>query len=234
MKITKKRVFISAVIGFLGWLLLQMLILPDGQEYKIHSPFRSALMSLQELEAENGAASPIKYKFVTLENISPEFRLAVLVAEDIDFSTHQGFAVNEIFNSVITSLRNFRIPRGASTISQQLAKNLYLSTARSPFRKIKEAIITYKLEHNLSKKRIFELYLNIVELGPRVFGIEAGSQYWFSKSAASLSPPEAAKLAAMLPGPNSAFSPINHAKRLATRQQILLRRMRIAKLPAGL
>ena len=215
------------------WLSYQIIFAPSGSEYKVSAPHRTALMSLVEENQKDGLPQ-IRYQYVPIDKISPSLRLAVLVAEDIDFPSHSGFALNEIYNSVLQALRNFRIPRGASTISQQLAKNLYLSPSKNPLRKIKEAIITYKIERTLNKRRIFELYLNIVELGPGIFGAQAASQYWFSKPASALSPVEAAKLAAILPGPNSAFNPVSHSKKVAARQQILLRRMEKVRLSPGL
>jgi monofunctional biosynthetic peptidoglycan transglycosylase len=225
-----KRLFYLAVTLLGIWLLFQLFFSPNGSEYLTLAPKSSAMMELRREELTR----PIQYRFVALEKISPAFRLAVLVAEDIDFPTHQGFAINEMLNSIVDALTKVRMPRGASTISQQLAKNLYLSPSKNPLRKIKEAIITYKLENNLSKRRIFELYLNIVELGPGIFGVEAASQHWFSKPASALSNSEAAKLAAILPGPNSAFNPTRHAKKVTLRQQSLLRRMLKSQLPKGL
>ena len=220
---------IAGILCFFSYLIFA----PDGSEFKNVSPSKTAVMSSVE-EQLDLKQLPIKYKFVPIERISSNLRLAVIVAEDFDFASHNGFALNEIIDSVYKGLRNFRIPRGASTISQQLAKNLYLSNSRNPLRKVREAIITYKLEKTLTKRRILELYLNIVELGPGIFGAEAASFYWFSKPASALNPAESAKLAAILPGPNSFFNPIRHPGRVATRQQILLRRMARAKLPAGL
>lgn len=209
---------------------MQFAFADNGAEFLNLPPRKSAMMELRE----DQLGKSVRYQFVPLEKISANFRLAVLVAEDIDFPTHSGFATNEIIDSITTAAARFRIPRGASTITQQLAKNLYLSPSKNPLRKIKEAIITYKLEKNLRKRRIFEIYLNIVELGPGVFGVEAASQHWFSKSASSLSAAEAAKLAAMLPGPNSAFDPTKYSKKVGRRQETLINKMQMTRLPKGL
>lgn len=233
MRISTPKIISFCSIAVILLLLFYLFFSPDGAEFYKKPPVKTAVMRQieQSLPAKH---LPIKYQFVPIENINSNFRLAVLVAEDFDFATHNGFALNEISNSILEGLRNFRIPRGASTISQQLAKNLYLSNSRNPLRKIREAIITYKLERSLNKKRIFELYLNIVELGPGVFGAQAASNYWFSKPASALSAAESAKLAAMLPGPNSVFNPTKHPRRVAARQQLILRRMSKATLPSGL
>ena len=123
--------------------------------------------------------------------------------------------------------------RGASTISQQLAKNLYLSSERSFMRKGQEAIITYFMERSLSKKRILELYLNVIEWGDGIYGAEAASQYYFHKPAANLNAREAAFLSAMIPNPRTVFNPQVNPKRVARRQRIILRGMPSVKMPAG-
>lgn len=123
--------------------------------------------------------------------------------------------------------------RGASTISQQLAKNLYLSSARSFMRKGQEAIITYFMERELSKPRILEIYLNVIEWGDGIYGAEAASQYYFHKPAANLNAREAAFLSAMIPNPRTVLNPLVNPKRVARRQRIILRLMPSVKMPAG-
>ncbi len=118
--------------------------------------------------------------------ISPTLKRAVLVAEDIDFFSHHGFALAEMQNALEDALRDRELPRGASTITQQLAKNLWLSPSRNPLRKGKEALLTWQLERALSKRRILELYLNVVELGPGIYGVGAASQRYFGKAPADL------------------------------------------------
>lgn len=122
--------------------------------------------------------------------------------------------------------------RGASTITQQLAKNLYLSSERSFVRKGQEALITFFLERELSKRRILELYLNVIEWGDGVYGAEAASQYYFHKPAGSLSAREAAYLSAMIPNPRTIFNPLLHQKRVVRRQRIILRGMPYVRLPS--
>ena len=138
--------------------------------------------------------------------ISAELKLAVLVAEDIDFFSHHGFAVAELKKAVQEAWEEGEMPRGASTLSQQLAKNLWLSPSRNPLRKVKEALLTRSLEKHLAKRRILELYLNVVEFAPGVYGAEAAAQRFFGKPAAALSRPEAAALAGGLPKPSELAS----------------------------
>lgn len=212
--------------------VLALVWLPNGSDFRDKAPLRTSLMRAQE---EGGKLEgKLRYQFVSLNKISPAFRHAVIVAEDANFPSHSGFDVGEMYHALIEALQRIRLPRGASTISQQTAKNLYLSNRWNPFRKLIEAIITFKMESALSKRRILELYLNIAELGPGVFGAEAASQYWFSKSAAALSSNEAARLAAILPAPNGSMNPRKYPRRVARRQELILRRMSMSRLSPGL
>ena len=133
--------------------------------------------------------------------ISPAIKRAVLVSEDIGFFSHHGFALDEMQNALGDALRDGEMPRGASTITQQLAKNLWLSRSRNPLRKAKEAVLTWQLEHRLPKRRILELYLNVAEFGPGIYGVGAASQHYFGKAPADLDESEASQLAAVLPSP---------------------------------
>lgn len=133
--------------------------------------------------------------------IAPSIKRAVLVAEDINFFSHRGFDLGEIRIAVTRALEDAEAPRGASTITQQLAKNLWLSPSRNPLRKLEEAILTWQLERTLPKRRILELYLNVVEFGPGVYGVETASRRYFAKPAPEVTNDEAAELAASLPSP---------------------------------
>jgi monofunctional biosynthetic peptidoglycan transglycosylase len=133
--------------------------------------------------------------------IAPSARRAVLVAEDINFFSHRGFDLGEIRLALTDTLEDGKPLRGASTITQQLAKNLWLSPSRNPLRKLEETILTWQLERTLGKRRILELYLNVAEFGPGVYGVEAASRRYFAKPAAALTDDEAAELAASLPSP---------------------------------
>jgi monofunctional biosynthetic peptidoglycan transglycosylase len=166
------------------------------------NPTETALMRQRIEEAHRqGKTLKIDYRWTALANVPRHVRMAVLVAEDGTFYSHAGVDWYEIRESAATNWEKGRIVRGGSTITQQLAKNLYLSTSRDPIRKLKELLITWMLESTLSKKRILELYLNIIEWGHGVFGIEAAAQRYFHKPASRLSMEEGARLAAVIPSP---------------------------------
>jgi monofunctional biosynthetic peptidoglycan transglycosylase len=152
-------------------------------------------------ERAAGRGGEIAWRPVPWSRISDELKLAVVVAEDIDFFSHRGFATAEVKRALAEAWEERELPRGASTITQQLAKNLWLSPSRNPWRKVKEALLTRQLEAKLSKRRILELYLNVVELGPGVWGAEAAARRYFGKPASALGRREAASLAAALPRP---------------------------------
>jgi len=187
--------------------------------------------------------------WVPLDRISPNLQRAVLAGEDTNFVYHHGFdyqAIQRAWEQAqkeaakeakqegedddwIPNLPEFR--RGGSTISQQLAKNLYLSSQRSFIRKGQEAVLTFMLERMLTKKRILELYLNVIEWGDRIYGAEAAAQHYLHKPASALSFNEAAFLSAMIPNPRTVFNPQVNPKRVARRQRIIMRGMPYVKLP---
>jgi monofunctional glycosyltransferase len=148
-----------------------------------------------------GKPDRVAWTWTPYAAISADLKRAVLVAEDINFFSHGGFDFGAVRTAITEAVRDREAPRGASTITQQLAKNLWLSPSRNPWRKIKEAVLTWQLEGALSKRRILELYLNVVEFGPGVYGAGAASQRYFGRAADSLTPAEAAALAAGLPMP---------------------------------
>lgn len=158
--------------------------------------------------------------------IPAEMKWAVILAEDANFYKHEGIDVKAIKNAIKYDLEKKSFARGASTITQQVAKNLYLSREKSISRKIKEVILARRIEQELTKARIIELYLNVVELGPMVYGIGHGSRYYFGKPASGLTPRECAFLAAMLPGPRVAYNPYKNLTRVTKRSEMILRLLR--------
>jgi monofunctional biosynthetic peptidoglycan transglycosylase len=156
-------------------------------------------------------------RWVSLRQIPQVAIDAVIVAEDGTFWSHGGFDWFEFRESLLRNIREFRFARGASTITQQLVKNLYLSSSKDPLRKAKEWILTWKMERTLSKARIVELYLNVIEWGNGVYGIEAAARYYFQKSVTELTREESARLAAIIPNP----------KRYRVDSQYVLRRTRL-------
>jgi monofunctional biosynthetic peptidoglycan transglycosylase len=171
---------------------------------RTHNPQTTAFMreGLERLREHNPRAR-LDHQWVPYERISPWLKRAVIAAEDQKFLDHHGFDVEAIEKAYEKNVRHRNVRRGGSTISQQLAKNLFLSPSRSYLRKLNEAMITVVLEHVLTKRRILEIYLNVVEWGSGIYGAEAASQHYFERPASDLSPAEAARLASMLPSPRS-------------------------------
>jgi monofunctional biosynthetic peptidoglycan transglycosylase len=160
------------------------------------------------------------------DRIPSEMKWAVIVAEDANFYQHEGIDVRAIKDAIKYDLEKKRLARGASTITQQTAKNLFLSREKSITRKIKELYLAKRMEQSLTKGRILELYLNIVELGPMVYGIGHGASYYFDKPASKLTPRECAFLAAMLPGPQKVYNPYRPLDRVLKRSDMVLRLLR--------
>jgi monofunctional biosynthetic peptidoglycan transglycosylase len=158
--------------------------------------------------------------------IPQELKWAVIVAEDANFYSHEGIDLKAIKNALKYDLEKKRLARGASTITQQVAKNLFLTREKSISRKVKEVILAKRMEQELTKGRIIELYLNVAELGPMVYGIGHGANYYFGKPASALTPRECAFLAAMLPGPRLAYNPYHNLNRVLKRSDMILRLLR--------
>jgi len=169
---------------------------------------------------------PQNPRWTPSESIPTEMKWAVIVAEDANFYRHEGIDVKAIREALRYDLEKKRLARGASTITQQTAKNLFLSREKSITRKVEELYLAKRMEQVLTKGRILELYLNIVELGPMVYGIGHGARYYFDKPAGALTPRECAFLAAMLPGPQKAYNPYRHLDRVLKRSDMLLRLLR--------
>ena len=166
------------------------------------NPHSSAFMEDRlEIIQEKKPDAELKYKWVDYNKISNNLKRAVIASEDAKFLDHEGFDWEGIQKAYEKNLKKGKIVAGGSTISQQLAKNLFLSTKRTPWRKAQEAIITVMLENILSKRRILEIYLNVIEWGNGVFGAEAAARHYYKTSASKLSAGQAARLAAMIPNP---------------------------------
>jgi monofunctional biosynthetic peptidoglycan transglycosylase len=239
------------IIGIiLGWLIYEWLSFPNLSNLKDHNPETTAMIETRAREARARGEEPKRIQvWVPLEKISPNLQRAVLAGEDTNFATHHGFdfeAIQKAWDqgqkdaakdagedqsSIFPDFSAFK--RGGSTISQQLAKNLYLSSERSITRKLREAIITYFMERTLSKKRILEIYLNVIEWGDGIYGAEAAAQTYFHKPASALTANEAAFLSGMIPSPLNIFNPQKNPKKLARRQRIILRGMPYVKMPEG-
>jgi len=210
------------------FLVAYFIFVPDISQLKKKNPGKTAFMEYRQEEAKKrGRKIQIFQVWVPLSSISPYLVKAVLIAEDDKFWQHQGFDYDALWKAVERDIDAGKIKFGGSTISQQLAKNLYLSPAKTPWRKIQEAVLTWKMERVLSKKRILELYLNVVEWGEGVFGAEAASRHYFGKGAAELNPLEAARLASVLPNPRK-YDPTGNQRYVMSRAnliyQIMIRR----------
>jgi monofunctional biosynthetic peptidoglycan transglycosylase len=213
-----------AVFGF-GYIAYLYLTLPDVRDLRTHNLERTAFMRLREREARAEHREPKHVQqWIPYGRISPNLKRAVLVAEDAGFWGHEGIDLAEIRKSLDADWETFSFLRGASTITQQLAKNLYLTPTRNPFRKLRELIIARRLEHELSKTRIFELYLNDIEWGDGIYGAEAAARAYFGSSAAALGPDQAALMAGAIVNPRE-LKVLSPNGRLRARQRIIRARM---------
>lgn len=209
--------FSSAILIYIGLYF----IVPDISKLKKENPGKTSFMEFRERQWQaEGKKVRLKQHWIPLSRISPYLIKAVIIAEDDKFWNHEGFDFEAIQKAIEKDLKARKFKVGGSTISQQLAKNLYLTPAKNPWRKGKEAILTWRLERTLSKKRIIELYLNVVEWGEGIFGIEAAARNYYGKSAVALSPEEAARLAVILPNPRK-WNPVGNSRYVAKRAEVI-------------
>jgi monofunctional biosynthetic peptidoglycan transglycosylase len=195
------------------------------------NPSSSAFMNTRlEIMQDKNPVAELRQKWVPYAKISDNLKRALIVAEDAKFVDHEGFDWEGIQKAYVKNLRKGKIVAGGSTISQQLAKNLFLSTRRTPWHKLEEAAITVMLETVMDKQRIFEIYLNIIEWGNGVFGAEAAARHYYHVSAAQLTAEQAAKLAAMVPNPRY-YDRHRDAPGLLLKTDIILSRMNDAEIP---
>ncbi len=201
---------------------------PNVAGLQKNRPGKTAFMEYrEEIWKEKGIRKKISVSWVPLSGVSPYVIKAVIIAEDDKFWSHEGFDFDAMQKALEKDIKKKKFKAGGSTISQQLAKNLYLTPAKNPARKIKEAILTWRIERQLSKRRILELYLNVAEWGDGLFGVGTAARRYYGKSAAGLGPREAAQLAAALPNPRR-FRPDGSSRYAANRAeriyQIMVRR----------
>jgi len=201
--------------------LLYFLLMPDLSKLNKENPKKTALMEYREKASkEKGKPFKMNQQWVPLSKISSYLAKAVLIAEDDKFWKHEGFDYEAIQKAIEKDLKAKKYKVGASTITQQLVKNLYLSPEKSLTRKISEALITWRMEKVLPKKRILELYLNVVEWGEGIFGVEAASRYYFGKPSSQLTPQEAARLASVLPNPRK-YNPVGDQRYVTNRSNLI-------------
>jgi monofunctional biosynthetic peptidoglycan transglycosylase len=219
-----RAVAILFAIGF-SYAAYLYLTLPDVRVLRTTNPSTTAFQELRAREQISKGQPPKKVqRWVSYSRISPHLKRAVLVAEDSKFWQHEGIDFEQLKESMEVNIERGEFVRGASTITQQLAKNLYLSPSKNPIRKLREMLIARRLEAELSKQRILELYLNVIEWGDGVYGAEGAARTYFGKSAAELGPSESALLAAAIVNPRL-LDPGHPTARLRRRQQMIALRM---------
>ncbi len=212
-------------IAYQAWIFLHIWWWID------HNPHSSAFMNERlEVIHEDKPEAELKYKWVDYDRISTHLKRAVIASEDAKFTIHEGFDWEGIEKAYEKNLKKGKIVAGGSTISQQLAKNLFLSSKRTPWRKAQEVIITMMLEKMMTKRRIFEIYLNVIEWGNGVFGAEAAARHYFKTSARGLGKQQSAKLAAMIPNPRF-YDKHRMTRYLNKRTATIQARMRFAEVP---
>ena len=208
------------------------LTLPDVRPLAVSNPVTTAFIELRIDEARVKGLRPRRVqRWVGYTHVSQELKRAVLVAEDDAFFQHEGVDLEQLQESLELDWLKGRFARGGSTITQQLAKNLYLSPSKNPLRKLRELIIARRLEAELKKARILELYLNVIEWGDGIYGAEAAAQTYFREPAADLDPNEAALLAGAIINPRL-LNPARPTARLLRRQRLILRRMGLVSPPS--
>jgi monofunctional biosynthetic peptidoglycan transglycosylase len=215
-------VVLAAAFAYAAYLYLS---LPDVRSLRTTNPSMTAFQRIRANEARRRGGEPKHVqKWVGYARISPHLKRAVLVTEDAKFWRHDGLDLEQLKASIEVNIERGEFARGGSTITQQLAKNLYLSPAKNPIRKLRELLIARRLEAELTKQRIYEIYLNVIEWGNGIYGAEAAARTYFGKSAAALGPSEAALLAAAIANPR-VLNPAHPSARLRQRQQMVARWM---------
>lgn len=222
------RIVAVLLVLFLCW---NVWILGHVLWWRTHNPDDTAFMETQLTRLqEQDPEAELRHKWVNYAQISPNLKRALVASEDAKFLQHEGFDWEGLQTAWEKNLKKGRIVAGGSTISQQLAKNLFLSSRRTPWRKLEEALITVMLESTMDKQRIFEIYLNVIEWGDGVFGAEAAAQHYFNTSASKLSSAQAAKLAAMVPNPRY-YDKNRRDSKLLRKAAIIQRRLPYADIP---
>ncbi|HEY5512343.1 MAG TPA: biosynthetic peptidoglycan transglycosylase [Geomonas sp.] len=217
-----KRYFKWALGALLLYLAVSLYLLPPVAELRDRKVNLTIQVKDWHGEYHPFVVGPKNRYWTPSASIPSEMKWAVILAEDAGFYRHEGIDVKAIKNAIKYDLEKKSLARGASTITQQVAKNLYLSREKTVTRKAKELYLAKRMEQELTKGRIIELYLNVIELGPMVYGIGHGARYYFGKDASALTPRECAFLAAMLPGPRLAYNPYKNLGRVLKRSNMIL------------
>lgn len=214
--------FVTLIFAVYGYLMID---LPDVRSLKSENPRTTAFLEQQMTSSEKPARlHSFQNNWITIDQIPEILQKTVIVSEDASFWIHEGIDWYEIRQSLAKNMSRGKVARGGSTITQQLAKNLYLSPKKSIYRKVKEYLIARELEKHLSKKRILEIYLNVIEFGNGVFGIGPASRHYFNKKPWQLSLDETVRLIAVLPNPHG-MNPNRLNRQLRWRCKIIVRRL---------
>jgi monofunctional biosynthetic peptidoglycan transglycosylase len=221
----------ALLLALIALTLLQFWFFACVWYWSVYNPDTTAFMRtrLEKIREEQPGAK-LQYQFVPYERISAHLKRAVIASEDAKFFQHDGFDWDGIRNAYEKNVKEGEVVAGGSTISQQLAKNLFLSGERAFWRKAQEAAITVMIEIIMDKRRILELYLNVIEWGDGVFGAEAAARHHYGISAAQVGPEQAARLAAMVPSPRR-YSPGRNTAYLERRTATILARMNAVRVP---
>ena len=218
--------FLAVIVLYAAYIAVSLSFLPSVESLKNRKTNMTIKVKDWKGNYHPFVVGPKNRYWTRSSSIPPEMKWAVIVAEDESFYKHEGIDVKAIKNAIKYDLEKKSFSRGASTIPQQVAKNLFLSREKTLTRKIKEIILARRIDEKLTKGRILELYLNVVELGPMVYGIGHGARYYFGKPASELTPRECAFLAAMLPGPRVAYNPYKKLSKVLKRSDMILRLMK--------
>lgn len=217
---------ILLLLAYLGYIAVSLSLLPPVAELKNRKMTMTIQVRDWQGKYHDYRVGPKNRYWTAGGSIPAEMKWGVVLAEDANFYRHEGVDVKAIKNAIRHDLEKKSFARGASTLTQQLAKNLYLSREKTITRKLKELYLALRMEQELTKGRIMELYLNVVELGPMVYGVGHASRYYFGKPAADLTPREAAFLVAMLPGPRLAYNPYRNMDKVLKRSDMILKLLR--------
>lgn len=220
-----KRFLLASGVLLVCFVVYEYLTLPDVSPLKKENPQITALMSQRTQEAKAAGKKARRYQLWTgYAAISARLRSAVLIGEDDAFYQHEGYDFDQIKESFQRNWEKKSFVRGGSTITQQLAKNLYLSTSKNPLRKLREFLISRRLEEEIGKRRILEIYLNVIEWGDGIYGAEAASHTYFGKPSKELTLREAVLLAAVIPNPRR-MNPSRPSRRVEYRYNLILSRL---------
>jgi monofunctional biosynthetic peptidoglycan transglycosylase len=221
----RRTILLALCLALAAYGIYEVLTYPDVAALAEKNPKSTAWMEMRNREARAKGKQPRQYQiWKPLRSIPANLKNAVLIAEDAAFFQHEGLDYEEIREAIKINAEKMEFARGASTITQQLAKNLYLSPSKNPVRKLKELLLTLSLERHLTKRRIFEIYLNTIEWGDGIYGAEAAARSHYGKSCSALSDTEAASLAAVIINPRR-YSPTNPGKRIRRRTARIEARM---------